>query len=197
MGLDINYIDGQTPLDEEEKDGLLIPSITTRAELDEFEQQNIERAIEWTLRRKSKKEIILTSDFIKELHFRMFNDVWKWAGQFRKTNKNIGVNKSQINIALKTLLDDASFWVENNTYPPDELAIRFKHRLVNIHCFANGNGRHSRLMADIIIKNVFGKPVFAWSGKNLNKQGDARKKYITAIREADDGNINPLIQFAR
>jgi Fic-DOC domain mobile mystery protein B len=197
MGLDFEYIEGQSPLDEDEKEGLLIKSITTRGELDEFEQLNIEKAIQWTIGKKWKKEYILSEEFIKELHRRMFNEVWSWAGVYRKTNKNIGVDKDQIGVSLKQLLDDCIFWLSKNTYSDDEIAIRFKHRIVKIHCFPNGNGRHSRLMADIIIDKIFEKPVFPWNNSNLNKKGVARSNYIAAIKEADSGNINPLIDFAK
>jgi Fic-DOC domain mobile mystery protein B len=197
MGLEIEYIEGQTPLDEDEKEGLLIKSITTRGELDEFEQLNIEKAIQWTIGKKWKSEYILTEVFVKELHNRMFKEVWSWAGSFRKTNKNIGVDKHQIGISLKQLLDDSLYWLENKIYQEDEFAIRFKHRIVTIHCFPNGNGRHSRLIADIIISQLFGKPIFTWNSTNLNKKGEARSNYLTAIRQADLGDIKPLIEFAR
>ena len=197
MGLDFEYINGQTPLDEDEKEGLLIPAIATRGELDEFEQQNIEHAIQWTLTRNFMKQKIFSESFIKDVHKRMYKDVWKWAGEFRKTNKNIGVDKWSISIELKKLLDDAIFWVENETYTPDEIAIRFKHRLVSIHCFPNGNGRHSRLMADIIIENIFKKPVFTWGTANLTREGDARTEYIKAIKAADLEDYSLLLAFAR
>ena len=197
MGLDLDYADGQTPLDEDEKEGLLIPTIATRGELDEFEQQNIEQALLWTLSRSFKPDAIFTEDFIRAVHKRMYGTVWVWAGEFRKTNKNIGVDKWQIPTGLKYLLDDVRFWYTNNIYNPDELAIRFKHRLVSIHCFANGNGRHSRLMADIIIEKIFKRPVFTWGAASLVKQGDTRTAYLNAIRAADKGDFKLLIEFAR
>jgi Fic-DOC domain mobile mystery protein B len=197
MGLEIEYIEGQTPLDEDEKEGLLIKSITTRGELDEFEQFNIEKAIQWTLGKKWKPEYILSEDFVKELHRRMFKEVWSWAGEFRKTNKNISVDKYQIGVTLKQLIDDGLYWLKNKTYSDEEFAIRFKHRIVKIHCFPNGNGRHSRLIADIIISQIFGKPVFTWNSTNLNNKGETRSNYLTAIRLADIGDIKPLINFAK
>ncbi len=197
MGLDFKYIDGQTPLSEEEKEGLLIKSITTRGELDELEQLNIENAVEWTLNNKFVKEKILSEKFIKSVHKKMFGDVWEWAGKFRMSEKNIGVDWMKIGVELRMLLDDANYWIKNHTYPPDEIAIRFKHRLVNIHCFPNGNGRHSRIMADIIIESVFGKDVFTWNNSNLVKPNTARKDYINSIRKADNGIIEPLLDFAR
>ena len=196
MGLVLEYIEGQTPIDEDEKEGLLIKSITTRGELDEFEQLNIEKAIQWTLGKKWKPDYILSEEFVKELHRRMFNDVWSWAGKYRKTNKNIGVDKYEIGISLRQLIDDCVYWLKNNTYPDEEIAIRFKHRVVKIHCFPNGNGRHSRLIADIIMQQIFGKPVFNWNKANLNKKGEARTNYLMAIRAADLGDIKPLIVFA-
>ncbi len=197
MGLNIDYTHGQTPLDEEEKEGLLIPSIATKGELDEFEQQNIEEAIQWILGRSLKAESIFTERFVKNLHKHMYGEVWKWAGQFRKSDKNLGIDKWQIPIALKALLEDALFWVKNETYPPDEIAIRFKHRIVSIHCFSNGNGRHSRLIADIIAEKIYKLPVFSWGAANLSKGGQIREIYLQAVKEADSGNYANLIEFAR
>jgi Fic-DOC domain mobile mystery protein B len=175
----------------------LIKSITTHGELDEFEQLNIEKAIEWLLNSRIKKDKILTEEFIRLLHKKMFENVWSWAGKFRKSEKNIGVKWINIRIDLKNLIDDTNFWIENNIYKPDEIAIRFKHRLVNIHCFANGNGRHSRIMADLIIEFIFNKTIFSWNQSNMVKADATRKEYIKSIREADKGNILPLIDFAR
>ena len=127
----------------------------------------------------------------------MFGDTWSWAGNFRKTNKNIGVDKYSIGFSLRCLIDDGKFWIKNNTYSEDEIAIRFKHRIVKIHCFPNGNGRHSRLIADVIINKIFEKPYFSWSSNSLNKKSEARTNYLKAIKEGDKGNIQPLIEFAR
>lgn len=195
MGLDLTYADGQTLLDEDEKEGLLIKAIATREELDEFEQQNIEQAFEWSLKRTFKMDEIFTEKFLRKLHKKMFGKVWDWAGEFRKTNKNIGVDKWQIAIELKALLDDAKFWITEKTFEPEELAIRFKHRLVSIHCFSNGNGRHSRLVADIIIEEVFRRPVFSWGAGESSTE--MRRKYLAGMKAGDRGDFEPLIQFVR
>ena len=176
---------------------LRIQTITTVGELNEFEQQNIEKAIEWTLSRKFTIKNIATEEFVRELHYKMLGDVWKWAGEFRQSNKNIGGDWKQVATLLKQLNDDSIFWVNEKIYMEDEIAIQYKHRIVNIHCFPNGNGRHSRLMADIIIDKVFDQPIFTWSRANLNKKGEVRSNYIKAIREADKGNIKSLMEFAR
>jgi Fic-DOC domain mobile mystery protein B len=197
MGINLNYSEGQTPLDEDEKDGLKLKSITTQKELDEFEQLNIEKAVEWTIRTKLNAEKILTEKFIKDLHKRMYGDVWKWAGEFRKSDKNIGIHWTQIGIELKNLIDDTIYWLENETFSPEEIAIRFKHRIVAIHCFPNGNGRHSRLMADIIIESIFRKDIFSWHNSSMVEADETRKKYIKALKDADKGNLKPLIQFAK
>ncbi len=197
MGLDLTYEDGQTPLSEEEKDGLLIKSITTHGELNEHEQLNIEQTVKWIISVRHNKDKILTEDFIRSLHKRMLGNVWSWAGQFRKSEKNIGVKWINIGVDLKVLLEDTKYWISHNTYPPDEIAIRFKHRLVNIHCFPNGNGRHSRMMADLIIEVIFKDKIFTWNNSNMVKADETRRKYIHAIRAGDKGDIHPLIQFAR
>mgnify|MGYP003673332657 FL=1 len=197
MGLEFEYKVGQTPLDEEEKEGLKIKSITTQRELDEFEQLNIEKAVEWTIHSNFKIEKILTEKFVKGLHKKMYGDVWKWAGEFRKTEKNIGIPWTQIGVELKNLLDDIKYWIDNNTFPPEEIAIRFKHRIVSIHCFPNGNGRHSRIMADIIIESVFGNEIFSWHQSNMVKANETRNQYIKALKEADKGKFKKLIEFAK
>ena len=197
MGLKLVYQDGQTPLSEEEKRGILMKAITTHGELDEHEQLNIEKAVAWTIQSKFKSEKILSERFIKELHKRMFSDVWSWAGKFRKSEKNIGVAWIMIGVELKYLMDDSLYWIEHQVYSTDEIAIRFKHRLVNIHCFPNGNGRHSRIMADIIIESIFKIDIFTWHNSNMVKADETRKKYIAAIRAGDKGDIKPLIEFAR
>jgi len=197
MGLNLDYIDGQTPIDGDEKEGLLIQTISTLGELDEFEQLNVEKAVDWTMKRKLTPDKILTEEFVRELHKRMFSDVWKWAGTFRNSNKNIGVDKYEIGIKLRDLLDDCRYWLEHKTYPEDEIAVRFSHRIVNIHPFSNGNGRHSRLIADILISHGLGKSHFTWGSKNLTKKGEARSKYLKALKEADQGDYKLLIEFAR
>ncbi len=197
MGLELQYEDGQTLLDDEEREGILIPTITTRGELDELEQYNIEEAMLWSVSRRFKPDLVFTEKFIQTVHRQMYGLIWDWAGQFRKTNKNIGVDKWQIAAELKYLLDDASFWHTHKTYLPDEAAVRFKHRLVSIHCFPNGNGRHSRLMADIIISKLYQQPVFSWGAAGLTRKGEARSVYLAALKVADAGDIQPLLQFAR
>ena len=197
MGLELDDINGKTLLDEDEKEGLKIKSITTRQELDEFEQQNIEKALLWLKRKKISAEEMLSEKFVKELHRRMYADVWKWAGEFRKTNKNIGVDKHKVAVELKQLLGDGLYWIKHKTYPDAEIAIRIKHRIVQIHCFANGNGRHSRLMADIMMEKIFHQPPFTWGAANLIKKGNPRSAYLQALKKADVGDFRELIKFAR
>lgn len=199
MGLGNDQLPGQTPIDEEEKEGLKIASISTNGELDEFEQQNIEQAILWTIGKKLSSDKILSEEFLKELHKRMFGEIWSWAGKFRRTEKNIGIESWKIPTELRLLLDDVKFWIENESFPKDEIAIMFKHRIVCIHCFANGNGRHSRLMADLIAEKIFNEPVFSWGQRNANlsKGSDLRTRYLRALKKADLGKFDDLIRFAR
>lgn len=197
MGLDFHYQGEQTPIDEEEKDDLLIKTISTREELDEFEQSNILEAIDWSSRINHNIDTFLRIYFIKELHKRMFSEVWSWAGSFRKTNKNIGVDKFLIEQELYKLIDDCRFWINSKAYPKDEIAVRFKYRMVSIHPFPNGNGRHSRICGNILVSQVLKQEVFAWGGMDLNNPGTARSKYLDALVQADRGIILPLIEFAR
>jgi Fic-DOC domain mobile mystery protein B len=197
MAVAVNYSEGQTPLDEEEREGLKIKTISTREELDEFEQQNIEEAMAWLIGQDIDVNYLLTEKFIKELHIKMFGSVWLWAGIFRKTNKNIGVDWQTISVEFKKLFDDCNYWLVNKTFSEEEIVIRLKHRLVWIHPFPNGNGRESRLLADIMMEKIFHKPVFSWGGISLSTTNDTRSDYIKSLKEADKGNYIPLLEFAK
>ena len=197
MGLNSDYSDGQTPLDLEEAEGLLISTVTTHQELDEFEQWNIEKAYQkYRFRRMPGQKDILSEKFIRNLHREMFGDVWRWSGEYRKSNKNIGVDRLHIVTQFHQLIDDCRYWIENNVMEEDEICIQFKHRLVSIHLFPNGNGRHSRLLADIMRKHIFGKSFFSWGKISLVAKGNVRTAYIKALKEADEGNIRPLLKFS-
>jgi Fic-DOC domain mobile mystery protein B len=193
--IEFNYPIGATPLDPNEIDGLLLTHITTRSELDRWEQDNINEALAWLEQRKSKD--IFNESFMKQLHKRMFGNVWKWAGKLRQTEKNIGVPWYQISLETKTLCDDVKYWIENKTFSDDEIAARFHHRLVSIHLFPNGNGRHARLMADILLENVLGKPPFTWGSRNLIDAGMDRQRYIESLVAADRGDYRQLMDFVR
>jgi len=190
------YPDGATPLDPNELSGLKLDYITTREELNRWEQDNINEAINWLEKRRNKKDI-LNQAFVKKLHKKMFEKVWSWAGSFRQTNKNIGVDKYVIGQELLLFLDDVKYWIENQTYKPDEIGTRFHHRLVLIHPFANGNGRHARLMADTLMTNILEASSFSWGSANLNTQGDVRRQYISALKSADNHDYSSLIEFVR
>ena len=153
--------------------------------------------LQWILGKQLNAEAVFTDKFVKNLHKRMFGDVWAWAGDFRNTNKNSGMDKWQIPIALKALCDDALFWIHKDTFSPDEVAIRFKHKIVSIHCFPNGNGRHSRLMADIIINKVYKQPMFSWAMSDSEDVGDAGTRYLNAVKAADLGKFEQLLLFSR
>jgi Fic-DOC domain mobile mystery protein B len=188
--------DGNTPLSPEEQDDL-IPDLTTKEELNEWERQNILESYGWALdSRNLNRQDPLSEAYVRQLHLRMFDQTWKWAGTYRTTEKNIGIPHHQIREALPALLGDARYWIEHRTFEPDELAVRFHHRLVSIHPFPNGNGRHARLMADVLAQRQ-GRPVFTWGGADIVKTGDFRRTYIDALRAADKNEIRPLLVFAR
>jgi len=182
-----------TPLTPEERQSLIPSHITVRRELNELEQQNILAADVWALQRRHDP---VSESFAKKLHHRMFRRVWKWAGQYRTSDKNIGVPRAEIHNALYQALDNARFWVENKTFPPDEIAVRFHHALVAVHPFPNGNGRWSRLMADVLVERL-GQKRFSWGGGNLRAEGEMRDAYIAALEAADDHDFAPLHAFAR
>lgn len=186
--------DNSTPLTTEEKDGLKLKWITLRSELNDSEARNIVQAQLWLLSNKNKD--IFSTTFLCNLHKKMFGEVWKWAGEFRTTERNIGVAPYQIPIKLMQLFDDIKYWVENKVYDNHEIAVRFHHRLVQIHPFPNGNGRVSRLMADLVFQRLEGKSLY-WGNTNLVNVSEVRSRYIAALRKADAGDYSDLIDFTK
>lgn len=184
---------GATPLTAEERDGLIPSNVTLRSELDEVEDQNILKAVVWAFDRRRNP---VSETFARGLHKRMLDDVWRWAGQYRTSNKSIGVDKTQITARLYQAFDNFTYWIENKTYPPDEIAVRFHHELVLIHPFPNGNGRWSRLMADLLIVYLDGDR-FTWGRSRLTADDEVRRAYIDALRAADNHDFMPLLKFAR
>jgi Fic-DOC domain mobile mystery protein B len=190
---------GATPLDPDEAEGLLHAHVATRAELDELEEANIQLGFAWGVQRavtRRRRVDVLSEPFLYELHRQMFGEVWSWAGDVRRSNKNIGVDWHIVRIEVRNLIEDARAWREEGIYTVDELAVRFHHRLVAIHPFANGNGRHARLMADLLALGA-GRRSFSWGGGRLTTTSELRVSYINALREADRGNVAPLLAFAR
>jgi Fic-DOC domain mobile mystery protein B len=185
--------DASTPLSPEEQAGLVPSYITLRAELNEAEQANILEAEEWAF---SRPRDVLSENFLSGLHKRMFGRVWKWAGKYRRTGKNIGVDAYRIPMELRNLLDDVRFWTEHGTYAPDEIAARFHHRLVWIHMFPNGNGRHARTATDLLLVTL-GQPRFTWGRESLVDPGETRQAYVEALRAADAHDYGPLLAFVR
>ena len=193
--MDLKYPTGATPLDPDETAGLLLSHITTREELNHWEQMNIGEAEEWAFNRKHKD--LLSQSFICRLHKKMFGSIWAWAGQFRKSMKNLGVQPWQIALEVNQLCQDTSEWIKSATYEPDEICIRFHHKLVWIHPFANGNGRHARLIADLLSKQIFNNEPFTWGRTDLMGPGKSRASYITALQAADQQDYSLLQKFAR
>jgi Fic-DOC domain mobile mystery protein B len=185
--------DHATPLRPEERDALIPTYITSRGELNELEQRNIATADVWAF---SRKHVIFRERFLTGLHRRMFNRVWRWAGEYRTTPRNIGVEPHLIQPEMRKLLDEARHWVELKSFPNDEIAARFHHRLVWIDPFPDGNGRWSRLVSDALIVQL-GSPRFTWGRSDLRRSGQARTNYIETLKLADQHQIEPLVAFVR
>ena len=185
-----------TPLAPEEREGLRQNWITLRSELNAAEQDNIIKGATWGRRPRQLRRELLSDGFARTLHERMFGDVWSWAGTYRLTERNIGVEAHRIPNDMIMMLDDVRYWLDHKVYKPDELAVRLHHRLVYIHPFPNGNGRHARMMADLVIERLGGEP-FSWGGGTLHDVSELRERYVTALRAADDCDIGLLTMFAR
>lgn len=186
---------GATPIDDNELSGL-IPDISLQSELNVWEQTNITDAVLFYGTKDYTYEDILNVSFLLELHKRMFNKVWKWAGKTRWSGKNIGVDVSQIYPNTKDLCENVKYWIQNEAFPVEEISVRFHHRLVHIHIFPNGNGRHSRYATDLLAKSLK-LDLFTWGHDDLSKESEIRNTYISALHEADEGNYQPLLNFVR
>lgn len=187
---------GATPLDDETLRGL-IPGLTTHRELDEYEAANVARAMLWAGASRSLKKDLLSLTGLKLLHQKMFEDTWSWAGDLRSRQTNIGVSPQTIQSDMAILLGDVSYWIEHQTFSPEEIAIRFHHRLVYIHPFPNGNGRCARLATDLLLKQL-GLASFTWGRTSLVPPGKAREEYIRCLKKADrEGDYVPLLKFAK
>jgi Fic-DOC domain mobile mystery protein B len=197
--LDHKYSDGNTPIRAEEAEQL-IPRISTIGELNEYEAVNILRAREWAFESRTMKAMDpLEEPYIRELHHRMFNNVWKWAGTYRQTERNIGCDPKEIVQRIPQLLANTRYWLENKTFSTDEALLRFHHQLTRIHPFANGNGRHARMIADVVAVR-HGQAEFTWgAGKDLVAAGDPRARYLAALRalDANENDVKLLLDFAR
>jgi Fic-DOC domain mobile mystery protein B len=189
--------EGATPLEPSERRGLRQTWITSRHDLNEAEQENIVKGANWARRRRRASAADwLDEKQIKMLHERMFGDVWSWAGAYRNTERNIGVAAYRIPVEMAAMLGDVRYWVGHGAFPGDEIAIRLHHRLTQIHPFSNGNGRHARLIADLVIERHGGE-IFSWGGGSLFGAGELRARYVAALRAADGHDIAPLLVFAR
>lgn len=187
--------DGQTPLDPDEIAGLRVP-VTTRAALNAVEGDNIADAVAWLARRRRTPEVVISEEFLRELHRRMLGQVWRWAGEYRRTDTNLGVPWTEIPIGMRQILDDAPVWIASGM-DPDQLAVLFGHRLVAVHPFPNGNGRHSRLASDCLAE-ALGRSPFSWGrGAGIVTASGTRTRYLAALRAGDDGDMGPLVSFAR
>lgn len=187
--------EGATPLDPDAI-AELIPNLTTQRELNEFEARNIGLAERWAGRARGDNRDMLLVTTLRLLHAKMFDRTWRWAGQFRRVETNIGVPWIQIPIRLEQFCDNTRYQVEHQTFPWDELAVRFHHELVWIHPFPNGNGRHARLATDLLLARN-GQPRFTWGSISLIENSQVRREYIAALQEADGGDYERLMRFVR
>ncbi len=174
----------------------LIPShITNRADLDQWEQDNINEALAWV--EKHRRKDILNELFMRRLHQKMFCNVWRWAGKMRQSEVDLGVPSTRISMELKSLSLNVKHWIQTGAFEPDEIAARFHYRLVFIRPFVNGNGRHARLLTDILLENALGRPNFSWGQTQLAPQGLDRKMYIESLVAANQKSYRPLLEFVR
>ncbi len=192
MPLRFEYAPGATPIDPDEAAELIPVHLTLQRELDEYEEANFLEATEWAFARRRGDP--LDSRFVHAVHRRMFNRVWRWAGRARRSDKNLGAPWIEIPTRLHQMLDDVRAQIEHDAYSPIELAARYHHRLVSVHVFPNGNGRHARLMADLLLTELEGRR-FEWGRGSLVAAGDVRTRYIAALRTADTGDYRELLQF--
>lgn len=190
--MNFEYAPGATPIDADEAAGLIPAHLTLQRELNEYEEANILEATEWLFARRRGDP--LDERFIHAVHGRMFNQTWRWAGQSRRSDKNLGVSRVQIPVRLRQMLGDVRAQIDHRAYSPIEIAARYHHRLVGIHVFPNGNGRHARLMADLLLTDLADRR-FEWGRGSLVAASELRARYIAALQAADAGDCHPLLVF--
>ncbi|MEI8093590.1 MAG: mobile mystery protein B [Spirochaetales bacterium] len=191
--MNLEDLPGATHLNADEIIGLKPLHLTTQHQLDEWEQLNILEGETWAKRYHGD---LLDQTFLRRLHEKMFGETWSWAGHFRLSDKNIGVPWAQIPMKLKDLADDVRYQIDNRTFPNDEIAARFHHRLVFIHPFPNGNGRWARFATDLLIQRL-GHCRFSWGRDSLIEDTETRSRYLAALRAADGHHLELLLEFVR
>lgn len=189
----IHELEGATPLDPAELVGLKLKHVGARRELDEVEQANIIAGLLWL--RAQRLTRVTDMALLVQLHKQLFGEVWSWAGSFRKTEKNIGVDPLQISQQLRNLLDDAVAWHRYQTYPPRQALLRLHHGIVKIHPFANGNGRFARIYTDWVADKLYGIAPIQWGNADLQRTSAIRGAYIAALRAADGNDFSPLCEL--
>jgi len=189
--------EGATPLLDEERQGLIASWVTTRAELNEAEADNIQDARNKWRRKRLNVHTLLDHAAVRDLHHDMYCDVWSWAGTYRTRDVNIGVEYWKIVEAVANLTEDAKLWIAGAApMPLDKAACRFHHRLVQIHPFPNGNGRHARDMTNLLLR-IQGAEPFTWGRGNLTTVSMVRRSYIAALQAADHNMYGELEAFVR
>lgn len=196
MSIELIYIEGQNQLNEEELSGLKIEGLKSYSDIHDAEEAGIKKTVAWVEKNYFKPEKIFTEAFIKEIHKRMFADVWNWAGKYRLANKNLGVDKIKISSELKQLMSNTKFWIEDESYDMDEIAVRFAHRLMQIQAFPDGNARHAKIMANVILEHLLNSEIFSW-GESIPDPEKNRAEFLEALRKADKGKMDDLLKFAR
>jgi Fic-DOC domain mobile mystery protein B len=186
------YPPGATPIDPDEAAGLIPKHLTLQREVNEYEEANILEAVEWLFARRRGDP--LDDRFIHAVHTRMFDHTWEWAGQARRSDKNLGVPWTEIAARLRQMLDDVRAQIQYRAYAPVEIAARYHHRLVSVHVFPNGNGRHARIMSDLLLFQLAGQR-FEWGRGSLTAASDLRTRYIATLQAADGGDYGPLLRF--
>lgn len=189
---------GATPLSPDDLLGLKLPHVQTRAQLNEIEAANILQGQNWVSSLKVLTlDDIFSRDFVIALHKNLFGDIWQWAGTFRLRELNIGVEPKNIPIDLHNFLEDAKCWLEFKHFSDLELSARIQHKLVQIHPFVNGNGRHARIFTDIVRVFLLNKKPLRWAKAKLEDMTTERAAYIAGLRKADGGDFSEMVDYLK
>jgi Fic-DOC domain mobile mystery protein B len=188
---------GASPISDEQAEGLKQTWVSTQEDLNAVEEKNFSRGRDWLFKSKREANDISRIEFLCTLHKKMLGEVYSWAGEIRRNQTNIGIESHQIRTSVENLRRDLLSWIDNQSHTEEEIAIKYHFRLVQIHPFLNGNGRLSRFLADFLNEKYFENEPFSWGRKNLILKGEARSSYLRALKDADQENLMPLIEFAR
>ena len=199
MPLEPGY--GETPIPGDEL-AALVPHVIdtlaapiTRADIYDLESAVLQDVTETQLAAALDGSLtlddLLNDYFLRDLHTQLYGDIWMWAGRWRQYEVNIGVAPEHIAVELRSAMGNIGYrWERAADWTPRELGVAVHAEAVRVHPFTDGNGRTTRLLADLVFIAAQ-DPAELQYDWNIDKRG-----YIEHLREFDrHRNVADLAAF--